>query len=273
MPEGPEIRQSADALAAVLKNKKINAITTGLAAIKPCEFLLTGHRVTDISCRGKAMLTQFDNGYTIYSHNQLYGRWMIMPAGELPDTKRSLRLALHTKEHSALLYSASEISLWKTAELDDHPFLKKLGPDVLNEPVTTDLIAERIASSRFNNRTLAALYLDQHFLAGIGNYLRSEILFFAGLFPDKKPKQLSDSEVVRLAEQTIKITEYSYRTGGYTAPVSDDKVKNHTLEEYIADRFMVFDRDDMPCRVCGETILRAERNNRRIYFCPHCQPG
>ena len=30
---------------------------------------------------------------------------------------------------------------------------------------------------------LTALYLDQSFVAGIGNYLRSEILFNAGLNP------------------------------------------------------------------------------------------
>lgn len=272
MPEGPEIRQSADALANVLQSQKINAITAGLKSLAPCKSILAGQTVTEVTCRGKAMLIHFDNGYSIYSHNQLYGRWVIMPLNELPDTKRSLRLGLHTDSHSALLYSASDISLWETSQLGEHPFLHKLGPDVLNEPVSSTLIHERLASTRFQRRSLAALYLDQHFLAGIGNYLRSEILFFAGLHPDKKPSQLSDHELEMLAKQTIKVTEDSYRTGGYTAPVSEDKVSHHTPEEYIADRFMVFDRDGLPCRCCGETILRAERNSRRIYFCPACQP-
>ncbi|MCC6706705.1 MAG: hypothetical protein IT492_03995 [Gammaproteobacteria bacterium] len=42
----------------------------------------------------------------------------------------------------------------------------------------------------FRRRSVAALYLDQGFLAGIGNYLRSEILFFAGVSPQARPMDL-----------------------------------------------------------------------------------
>lgn len=273
MPEGPEIRQSADALANVLQNQKINKVTVGLESLKPYQSALRGQRVTQVSCRGKAILLHFDNDMCIYSHNQLYGRWVIVPLDELPETNRSLRLGLHTDEHSALLYSASDISVWPSEKLSEHPFLRKLGPDILNQTVTPQVIQQRLTSSQFCNRSLAALYLDQGFLAGMGNYLRSEILFFAGIHPDIKPVNLSGKQIKHLAEQTLQVTFHSYETGGYTTSIAASVRARHSLAEYEAQRFMVFDREGQPCRRCNETILRAERSSRRIYFCPQCQCG
>ena len=271
MPEGPEIRRSADALANVLQNQTINKVTIGLASLTPFQSALSGQRIVDVSCRGKAMLLHFDNDLSIYSHNQLYGRWVIVPLDELPETNRSLRLGLHTHAHSALLYSASDISVWPRGKLSEHPFLRKLGPDVLNQTVTQEAIQQRLISTQFRNRNLAALYLDQGFLAGMGNYLRSEILFFAGLHPDKKPAHLSDKQIKHLAAQTLQVTYRSYATGGYTRSIAASVCARHSVAEYEAQRFMVFDREGLLCRRCNETILRAERSSRRIYFCPQCQ--
>lgn len=271
MPEGPEIRQSADALADVLQNQKINKVTLGLESLKPYQSALSGQHIVEVSCRGKAMVMHFDNDLSIYSHNQLYGRWVIVPVDELPETNRSLRLGLHTHAHSALLYSASDISVWPREKLSEHPFLRKLGPDILNQSVTPDTIQQRLTSPPFRNRSLAALYLDQRFLAGMGNYLRSEILFIAGLHPDKKPANLSAGQIKHLAEQTLQVTYRSYKTAGYTTSIAASVRARHSQVEYEAERFMVFDREGQSCRRCNDTILRAERSSRRIYFCPQCQ--
>ena len=62
----------------------------------------------------------------------------------MPDTRRALRVALHTHQHSARLYSATDIALWKTDELHAHPFLSKLGPDVLDPALTPPLLIVRV---------------------------------------------------------------------------------------------------------------------------------
>ena len=77
-----------------------------------------------------------------------------------------LRLALHTRKHSALLYS-EDISIWDRFELELHPFLAKIGPDILNPKLNWKEISQRLRSKRFQRRTLASLYLAQDFLAGI----------------------------------------------------------------------------------------------------------
>ena len=61
------------------------------------------------------------------------------------------------------------------------PFLVVWGPDILDPSLTPQTIVERLTSTRFQNQSLGKLYLDQRFLAGVGNYLRSEILFRAGV--------------------------------------------------------------------------------------------
>jgi formamidopyrimidine-DNA glycosylase len=79
--------------------------------------------VCQVKARGKAILTRFSNGLTLYTHNQPYGRWLITTGGEYPDSSRQLRLAIHTGDHTALLYSASDISILNEAELRQHPYV------------------------------------------------------------------------------------------------------------------------------------------------------
>ena len=113
---------------------------------------LEGAVVTGVDTLGKAMLTRFDNGLTLYSHNQLYGRWFVRPRGELPRTGRSLRVALHTETHSALLYSASDIAVLDEDALAAHPFLNRIGPDLLDEDLTWRTLALRLDEARFRGR-------------------------------------------------------------------------------------------------------------------------
>lgn len=273
MPEGPEIRRAADRIAAALEDQVVEEVKFGIPRLRRHARTLRGQRVRAVETRGKALLTHFDNDWSIYSHNQLYGVWKVVPRGELPDTSRSLRLALHTASHSALLYSASDISVWRTGELDQHPFLSRIGPDILQPDLAWRDIADRLASARFRGRSLAALYLDQSFIAGIGNYLRAEILFDAGLSPQARPEQLGRGEIGRLARSTLAVSRRSYQTGGITtAPRLQKKLAGMGLPREKT-RFYVFGREALPCYRCGGEVLRMESSARRLYLCPGCQPA
>lgn len=273
MPEGPEIRRAADRIAKVLVDETIEGVEFAFPELQRFSAVLKGQRVVDVETRGKALLTHFDNDYAIYSHNQLYGVWKIARRGKTPATNRSLRLALHTGAHSALLYSASDISVWPRDELAMHPFLSTLGPDLLSADLSWQVIAERLQMPRFCGRSLASLYLDQHFLAGSGNYLRSEILFAAGLHPLQRPKNLGRGSRGLLARETLKLTRRSYETGGITLPPRLAASLKKTVKGFERRRFFVFGRDEKPCYQCGDTIRRDSMGSRRIYWCPGCQPS
>jgi endonuclease-8 len=271
MPEGPEIRRAADRLAAVLEQQVIEEACFGLPRLERFGPALCGTRVEALETRGKALLTRFSSGLTLYTHNQLYGRWYVAPRGHLPATGRTLRVALHTAAHSALLYSASDIEVLTPEELGHHPFLLRLGPDVLDGRLTWQDVAARLRESHFAGRALSSLYLDQGFLAGIGNYLRSEILHHAGLAPSTRPRELTPAALGRLARSTLTISRRAYRTGGITNPpsrVRSLRARGVARSDY---RFAVFDREDQTCYRCGSRIARGRAGARRLYYCPQCQ--
>src|SRR5699024_3316892 len=109
------------------------------------------------------------------------------------------RVVIHNKSHSAYLYSASEIAMLKNDDVAGHSYIRKLGPDVLHPKTTPGDILDRFRNKRFQNRRLTTLLLDQGFLSGLGNYLRSEILFIAGIHPSYKLKDCSNEQIERLA--------------------------------------------------------------------------
>lgn len=273
MPEGPEIRRAADKIAKVLVDKPIEEVQFAFPELQRYSPMLRGQRVLDLETRGKALLTHFDNDYSIYSHNQLYGVWKIARRGKLPATRRSLRLAIHTPEHSALLYSASDITVWPREDLGLHPFLQTLGPDILSRSLQWQDVAARLEDPAYRGRSLAALYLDQHFLAGNGNYLRSESLFCAGVHPKRRPKELSRGQRGKLARETLAVAKRSYATAGITlTPKLAARLKRE-VKGFERRRFFVFARDGKPCYTCGDKIKRDEIGSRRIYWCPTCQPA
>ena len=267
MPEGPEIRLAADEVAAAIVGRKTTAIFFAFAHLKPHEASLTGQRVLAVETYGKAMLTRFENGLNIYSHNQLYGIWMVCPANKAPETNRQLRLAIHNAEMWALLYSASDIEVLNDDEVLTHPFLSQIGPDLLDPAVTVDVVAQRYMDPAFHNKKLTTLLLDQRFVAGTGNYLRSEILFAAAVHPTLRPKDCTPTQIQALAQATVGLTRQSYATRGITNDLelaARLKAEGWPWRKY---RWWVFNRDGDVCHRCGGVIVKDEIGGRRIYFC------
>ena len=273
MPEGPEIRRAADELAAALVGRKTTLVEFAFARLRRFEARLRGRRVVAVESRGKAILTRFDNGWVIYSHNQLYGRWFVGAADAAPATGRQLRLEIRNRRASALLYSASEIDVLRADALDAHPFLARLGPDLLTDRPGVERVLERLESPAFQGRMLAGLLLDQGFVAGLGNYLRAEILTRARLHPTTRPAQCSRRELRRLARAIVELTERSYRTGGIVNPPALVKrLRAAGLRRREQYRFNTYGRAGEACHVCGAEIDASNAGGRKMYFCPGCQP-
>lgn len=267
------MHRAAARVAKAIEGELALGVDMGLERLVRWEEVLRGQRVASVKARGKAVLVAFESGHTVYAHGQLYGRWMVRKRGSMPETNRQLRFAVHTHERSALLYSASEIEVVRRDELESIPYLSRLGPDVLDPEVDENLVRERLRDDRFHNRQLGQLYLDQGFLAGMGNYLRSEVLFLAKVHPRTKPKQLEARRIRKLAKESLDVPRRSYRTGGIT--VRDRLAKRLKKEGQSRRRLRhyVFARAGKECRRCGDSIERDEIASRRIYRCPTCQPG
>jgi endonuclease-8 len=257
----------------VLAGRAIAALTFAFPNLQPWERRLRGKRVASVDTVGKHMLVRFEHGVRIYSHNQLYGRWFVRDRDDYPKTRRSLRLALHTRDHSALLYSASDIEVIQAHDLDQHPRLRNLGPDPLDRGLSVRACRARAADARFAGRSLAALLLDQSFFAGLGNYLRSEILYQARLHPALRPRDCSAAQIEGLARAIRDLPRRSYKTGGITNDPARVRALRKTGVSRSAYRFHVFGRDGEPCYRCSAPIERQTLAGRRAYFCPACQSG
>ncbi|QHM95785.1 endonuclease VIII [Kosakonia sacchari] len=262
MPEGPEIRRAADTLEAAVKGKPLTDVWFGLPSLKGFAADLVGQNVENIETRGKALLTHFSGGLTLYSHNQLYGVWRVVGAGETPQTNRVLRVRLQTEQKAILLYSASDIALLTPEQLAQHPFLQRVGPDVLDMTLTVEQVKARLLSLRFRRRQFSGLFLDQAFLAGLGNYLRVEILWQSALAPQRNASQLSEEQLDVLAHALLDIPRLSYQTRGVV-----DENKHHGA----LFRFKVFHRAGEPCERCDGIIEKTTMSSRPFYWCPACQ--
>lgn len=271
MPEGPEVRRQCDRLAAALAGRPTTAVWFAFPRLQRYAPALEGAAVQRVEPRGKAFVLRFEGGLCLYAHHQLYGRWRVRRSGERPQTRRQLRAVVENDRAAALLYSASDIEVLPEAELRAHPYLAKLGPDILDADTTAAAIDARLAEHRFRRRGLAALYLDQGFLAGNGNYLRSEMLFVAGLDPRRKAGGLDDDARRRLAEATATIGRRAYETGGITRDPESVAASKAAGLKRRAYRHFVFGRDGQPCPRCAAPIERSDMAGRRIYTCPRCQ--
>lgn len=271
MPEGPEIRRAADALARVLDGRKLVHSEYRVPGLERRGKALAGKRVRAVRARGKALLVDFEGGLTHYSHNQLYGEWAVTPGACTQDERRTVRVVLATRTHTATLYAATQIALLPTQDVDRHPYLARLGPDALDGTTTPAVVRRQFDAPRFSQRALGSLLLDQSFVAGLGNYLRSDILFAAGLHADRRPRDLRAAERTALARAILAITRRSYRTGGITntpARVREAARRGVARGEY---RFLVYGREGEPCWTCGSRIVRREYGGRGLFECPTCQ--
>ena len=152
MPEGPEIHRAAEKIRRALEGKVIQDIEITLPRYLERANDFLGKKVLKVEARGKAMLIHFDS-FVMYSHNQLYGRWTVNRKDTAPKKwNRSLRIALTTDKHTCRLWSATDIILMEPWELTGHPYLEKLGPDVVISETTVEQLRTHMNQQKFQRR-------------------------------------------------------------------------------------------------------------------------
>jgi endonuclease VIII len=267
MPEGPEIFLSARAVHEAVAQQPCT-VKLPYPPLAAKARSLRGVQVKCVHARSKAMLTEFANGVVLYSHNQLYGQWVVHAADE-PLLPRQVRLIITTAKHQAVLYSATDFAWLRAGEEDGHPYIAKLGPEVLSDQVSAAHIAQRLAA--FPRRVIADALLDQHVLAGLGNYLRADILLVAKINPLRKINTLTLAELLRIAKACKTLTQRSVKRQGVVRPWAQYLAARKAGADYEAARFYAFDREGAPCWECATRIARITQGGRGLFYCPACQ--
>ena len=267
MPEGPEIFLAAQKVHEAVAEQPCTLKLSYPPLIAKARSL-RGVPIKRVHARSKAMLTEFANGVVLYSHNQLYGEWVVHQADE-PLLNKQVRLIIATAKHQAVLYSATDFAWLRAGKEDEHPYIAKLGPEVLHAAVTAAQLANRLA--QFPRRVIADALLDQHVIAGLGNYLRADILLVAKINPLRKIASLLPQELLRIARACKTLTQRSVQKAGVVRPWGKYQAAIKAGADYEAARFYAFDREGAPCWECAASIARITQGGRSLFFCQTCQ--
>ena len=298
MPEGPEVRRYADKIGAALCGKPIVALSARTKAAKAWlvahEGVLEGRRVTRVWSHGKNLVGDIEGGYFFYSHLMMWGRWEIIHDLPILETDRRERARITVPDAAAILLSAPVFEMGQGRAQDANAYLAALGPDILPYPedgaFDTGEFLKRLRAPQHAQHAIGAVLLNQQTSAGVGNYLRAEILFDCKLDPWRMVDELSADELQCLCESIAKMAQRAYAEGGAT--VTDDLRDRMRTDDTLVyapgrdfgTRHYVYHRTNLPCLICGTTIRQKrqitrqqdeeegqEEKERIIYFCPCCQ--
>ncbi len=123
----------------------------------------------------------------MYTHMLMWGSWHVYAPDE-PWLKeeRKARVVIHNSDAVAVLFSAPVCELVRREDLATHK-TSELGPDLMVEQVDVVEAARRFFDPIHAERAVGDLIMDQTVLAGIGNILKSEVLFQVGINPLRLP--------------------------------------------------------------------------------------
>lgn len=137
------------------------------------------------------------------------------------------------------------------------------------DPFEGNFAVERLAELlNGRKRSIKSAMLDQRLIAGIGNIYACEILFRAALNPLGPAGSLSKRELARFVEACREVLSEAINHGG--SSISDYRSLDGESGN-MQKRFMVYDRENEICKVCGSAIVREVLNGRSTYWCPRCQ--
>jgi endonuclease-8 len=237
MAEGPVIHFYARQLRRVLEGKTLD-ITLTTRALKPYERSLEGLRVTEVEAHGKQIRIYLSDKRLILVHLMMWGSWRIYRKGAEWDKPRNrARLIVKTETHEVVAFSAPVVKIFTLHELENASDYGNLGPDPLRKDFSAKEFRQRLQKNE--EREIGEVLLDQKVVAGIGNILRIEILFYAHIHPKRKIKDLSALEIdelihwsLRLMNQWMKEMSRAkkswvriYRKGGHACPVCNANIQ------------------------------------------------
>ena len=252
MPEGDTIHRAADRMNAALRGKEI-ALADAPNPRSPVfnrASELRGRTFEEAEAFGKHLVVHFSGGVALHSHLGMNGRWFVAADGRLPHGRPWLRLAhgraVASQSGGKLLRIVSE------SRLRNDPALRRLGPDPLRAGFDLEEAVVRVRRHGAG-REIGDVLLDQGVIAGIGNAIRVEGLFRAGISPWRKVETLSEAELELVVAENVAVMRTSAAKGR----------RPHSI--YRANR--------KRCPRCGGRVRsRGQGDDNRIaYWCEACQ--
>jgi len=269
MPEGDTIFRAARTLHRALAGR----VVTRFESVYPqltrvdADAPISGRVIERVEARGKHVLIWFAGALVLRTHMRMHGSWHIYRPGERWQRPRhEMRIVIETEAIHAVAFSVPVAELAPAAEIERHPVLSSLGPDLLSGDFDASEAVQRLCAR--GEIAIADALLDQSAIAGIGNVYKSEVLFAGRVHPFTLVRALTPDVVAHLV--AIAVTLLRANVSEHAASSGR---RQTTGRDAPAARLWVYGRAGKPCRVCGTAISKEAQGPfaRATYWCSHCQ--
>ncbi len=261
MPEGHLLHRLARDQAELVG--KATAVTSPQGRFAEGAARLDGRPLESVEAYGKHLHHRFGGaaGPGLHTHLGMQGKWIRL-AGDRPP-RPQVRVRLATAGVAWDLIAPGTCELMDQAAWEE--LVAVLGPDPLAGRPDEERAWKAVTSFA---GTVGAALLDQSVVAGVGNVLRAESLFRAGIHPSRPASEVDRETFHRLWAGLIDLMVQSVDDGRIiSAPLA--AAERATVAE--ADGRMVYKQ--ATCRACGTPVDSWELAGRTAYACPRCQPG
>jgi formamidopyrimidine-DNA glycosylase len=270
VPELPEVETTRQGIAPFLRGRRVASVEVREPRLRwpvPSALArdLPGQPLGDVSRRAKFILIESPVGHLIL-HLGMSGSLRIVSRHLPPDKHDHLDLVMDDDRCLRLRDPRRfGAALWTTDDPLDHPLLRNLGPEPLEEDFNAEWL-HRV--SRRRRVAVKSFLMNSQIVAGVGNIYASEALFLAGIHPARAAGRISLVRYEGLVSAVRTVLKDAIAAGGTTLR---DFVASDGNPGYFSQRLRVYGRQNAACERCGSAVRSRVIRQRSTFFCPRCQ--
>ncbi|MEA2113019.1 MAG: DNA-formamidopyrimidine glycosylase [Patescibacteria group bacterium] len=280
MPELPEVQTIVDDLGEKVVGKTITDVWSDYKkAVRPSFAVfkkgVLNRRVIDTERRGKHLVLNLNSGYSIVIHLKMIGHLLFKKKGEKnkrfeEKINQYIHHIIYFKGGDGLAMSDMRKFAWmrfvKTDKVEKMKEISQLGIDALSDRLSLKKFEELLGKKK--NSKIGVVILDQKWIAGVGNIYRSEILFEAGIAPERLVKDLKGEERKKLYQAMRKVLRKSVKMRGTsTVDYRDTSGEKGGFQNFLK----VYGREGEKCLKCKGRVERLKLSQRSVFWCRKCQ--
>lgn len=275
MPELPEVEVIRLGLSPTLTGRTVTEIFYSHKPLRlPVKLdlmrrLIIDHRIVEINRRAKYLLVHFSNRAVLIIHLGMTGNLGLVP--KTNEKKRHDHLCwqldngLELRLNDTRRFGSVQVVSPEAAERIEDDFFHTCGVEPLDQRCNGELLMN-LATRR--KKPIKTFLMDSQIIVGIGNIYANEILFHAGVNPNRPVNSLTKKQWDTVATQIKATLEHAISCGGSTIR---DYINGNGEPGYFQMNFTVYGKVDDPCEVCSTPIEKSKIGGRATFFCPTCQ--